>query len=72
MMSHEDEGEEFTMPPFLIRNYRGFRKWIARAYHEDGRLTLEATGETKIRARLALLRIIEQWEDANKNEQETP
>lgn len=67
MMSHEDEGEEFTMPPFLIRNYRGFRKWIARAYHEDKVTVLEATGETKISARLALLNMIEQWEDTNKN-----
>lgn len=66
MMSHESEGEEFTMPPFLIRNYRGLRKWLARAYHENGETTLEATGETKIRARLALLDVIERWEEANK------
>lgn len=65
-MSHESEGEEFTMPPFLIRNYRGLRKWIARAYHEDRKTMLEATGETKIRARLALLDVIEKWEEANK------
>lgn len=67
MMSHESAGETVEISPFTIKTYRGPWEWIARAYHEDGTVTLEATGSSKARAKLAILAAIKEWgEEANK------